>query len=79
MRNRNEFFDQKGITQEYFYKRYNLSDRKPKDKSVNDLNFNQTFFDKDMNKNFVSHLNIHIDKNNQGSIFSEENINNKSD
>ena len=76
MRNRNEFFDQKGITQEYFYKRYNLSEKKKKNKSVNDLNFVPTFFDKEMNLNFVSHLNINIytsRSNNQFSFNYDEN------
>ena len=77
-----DFFDKKGVTQEYFYKRYNLSEKKQPNKSVHDLNFNQTFFDKDMKLNFVSHLNINNGKNNQGSgsLYSDENINNiKSD
>ena len=76
MRNRNEFFDQKGITKEYFYKRYNLSEKKKKNKSVNDLNFVPTFFDKEMNLNFVSHLNINIytsRSNNQFSFNYDEN------
>ena len=76
MRKRNEFFDQKGITQEYFYKRYNLSEKKKKNKSVNDLNFVPTFFDKEMNLNFVSHLNINIytsRSNNQFSFNYDEN------
>ena len=76
MKDRNEFFDQKGITQEYFYKRYNLSEKKKKNKSVNDLNFVPTFFDKEMNLNFVSHLNINIytsRSNNQFSFNYDEN------
>ena len=78
MKNKKEFFDQKGVTQEYFYKRFNLSEKKKKNKSVNDLNFTPTFFDKEMNINFVSHLNINIytnRSNNQYSFYNDENNN----
>jgi hypothetical protein len=70
-----EYFDKKGVTQEYFYKRYNLSERKEKEKSIHDLNFNPTFFDKDIKSNFISHLNINAGENNNGSLYSDENIN----
>ena len=56
----------------------NLILKKKKNKSVNDLNFTPTFFDKEMNINFVSHLNINIytnRSNNQYSFYNDENNN----
>ena len=58
-----EIFDRKGITQEYFYKIGNLTERKRKNKNMHDLNFNQTFFDKEVKSNFISRLNINNNKN----------------
>ena len=76
-KNNKDFFDKKGITDEYFYKRYNLSDKKKDNKSVNDLNFNPTFFDKEIKDNFISHLNLDVSKNNSNSMGSIEKINSK--
>ena len=75
-KNEKEVFDKKGITQEYFYKRYNLSEKKDKNKSVKNLNSSTTFFDKDIQTNFISHLNINLDGNNRSSTGSNENIEN---
>ena len=58
----NEILDKKAITQENCYKKFNLSERKRKNKNIHDLNFNQTFFEKDSKNNFVSHLNINNDE-----------------
>ena len=58
----NEILDKKAITQENFYKKFNLSERKRKNKNIHDLNFNQTFFEKDSKNNFVSRLNINNDE-----------------
>ena len=80
---KNDFFDKKGITQDYFYKRFNLSEKKNKKKNIkiHELNFNPTFFDKDIKANFVSHLNINSDRNHRpNSLNSSECHNNiKSD
>ena len=75
-KNEKEVFDKKGITQEHFYKRYNLSEKKDKNKSVKNLNSSTTFFDKDIQTNFISHLNINLDGNNRSSTGSNENIEN---
>ena len=52
-----------------------MSERKEKEKSIHDLNFNPTFFDKEMKSSFVSHLNINTDRIDHDSLYSDENIN----
>ena len=40
------------------------------------MNSSTTFFDKDIQMNFISHLNINLDGNNRSSTGSNENIEN---
>ena len=76
-KNNDDLIDKKCFTHEYFFKRYNLNDKKENDKSVNNLNFNPTFFDKGFNDNFVSHLNLDSSKNNDNFSGSIENRSSK--
>ena len=51
-----KFWTKKQLLKKIFIK------NKRKNKNIHDLNFNQTFFEKDSKNNFVSHLNINNDE-----------------
>jgi len=72
IKSRNETPVKKEITQQNFYNRNNLTEKKANN---NKINFDPTVNGKYSNRNYKNYLNLNINKLNQNSLYSIESTN----